>query len=241
MRLSFSVCDDNKEHLEEIKNTINKLSDKHSVEVSLYSMAGELMESLEKAKTCNEPLPNFVLIDIELLDTDGIELGKKIKELYPEICLVFVTSYIEYAVKGYEAKADRYLLKPIKLEDIESLVRDFLQEQNKIKRIIVKDKEQEHLIFIKDIMYISAEDKYTILYTENNRYFDYKSLKDYEELLIDYGFYRIHRKYLINMYHHKSLKKGFVTLSNDVVLPISRRKESKYRENLLKTLERDLL
>lgn len=241
MNLSFSICDDNIEHIAEIDNTIHQLSGNHNIKVDSYITASELLASLEKAKSCKEALPNFVLVDIELPDIDGIELGKKIKELYPEVCLVFVTSYVEYAVKGYEAKADRYLLKPIKLEDMEGLVQKLQQEQTKVKRIILKDKEQEHLIFIKDIMYISAEDKYTVLYTEGKRFLDYKSLNDYEKLLEDYGFYRIHRKYIINMYHHKSLSKGFVTLSDDTILPLSRRKEAQYREKLLKMLEKDLL
>ena len=241
MNLSFSICDDNNEHIEEIKNTISKLGESHQVKVDSYTTAGELLQGLERAKATDKSLPNFVLVDIELPDIDGIELGKKIKELYPQIVLVFITSYVEYAVKGYEAKADRYLLKPISLKDIEGMVQDYLREQTKVKRLILKDKEQEHLIFVKDIMYISAEDKCTILYTDNNKYIDYKSLNDYEKLLGDYGFFRIHRKYLINMYHHRSLSKGFVTLSNDVVLPLSRRREVQYREKLLKMLEKDLL
>lgn len=241
MNISFSICDDNNEHLEAINNTLCEMSDRYGIQVSKYTKPEDLMRDLEKAKARDLSLPNFVLIDIEMPETNGIELGRKIKELYPEVLLVLVTSYIEYAVRGYEAKADRYLLKPVKLQDVENMIQDFVNEQNKIKKIIVKDKEQEHLIYIKDILYISAEDKYTIIYTDNNRYFDYKSLKDYEELLADYGFYRIHRKHLINMHHHKSLKKGFVTLSQDVELPLSRRKESQYREQLLKTLGRDLL
>ncbi|MBE5953282.1 MAG: response regulator transcription factor [Lachnospiraceae bacterium] len=241
MNLSFTICDDNIEHIRDITNTIEQLEISHSVQVSSCTTATELLDKLAQAKSLSKPLPNFVLVDIELPDIDGIELGKKIKELYPAITLVFITSYVEYAVKGYEAKADRYLLKPIKLGDIDSLVQDFLKEQTKVKRLILRNNEQEHLIYIKDILYISAEDKCTILYTENNRFIDYKSLNDYEKLLGDFGFYRIHRKYLINMYHHKSQTKGFVTLSNDTVLPLSRRKEAQYRENLLKMLEKDLL
>lgn len=241
MKFNFALCDDNHNHLNEIKNTICQLSEKHDVTITLHSEGDDLLRCMENMKCKDNSLPDFVLIDIEMPEINGIELAKQVKDLYPEVCLVLVTSYIEYAVKGYEAKADRYLLKPIKFEDVESLIGDFLREQNKVKKIIVKDKEQEHLIFIKDILYISAEDKYTILYTEHNRYFDYKSLKDYEEILADYGFYRIHRKHLINMYHHKSLRKGFVTLTSDVELPLSRRKESQYREQLLKTLGRDLL
>lgn len=241
MNLSFTICDDNKEHIEDIKNTIEQLGKGHNIQVSSCNTAVELLEKLAQAKSSDMTLPNFVLVDIELPDIDGIELGKKIKELYPQIVLVFITSYVEYAVKGYEAKADRYLLKPISLKDIEGMVQDFLKEQTKIKRLLLRDKDQEHLIYIKDILYISAEDKCTILYTDNNHFIDYKSLNDYEKLLGDFGFYRIHRKYLINMYHHKSQAKGFVTLGNDTILPLSRRREVQYRENLLKMLERDLL
>lgn len=241
MNLSFTICDDNLEHIKDITNTIEQLKLGYDVQVNSCTTATELLERLEKAKSCKEALPTFVLVDIQLPDTDGIELGKKIKELYPDITLIFITSYVEYAVKGYEAKADRYLLKPIKSEDIESIVKSFLKEQAKAKRIILRDKEQEHLLYIKDILYISAEDKCTILYTDNNRFIDYKSLNDYEKLLEDFGFYRIHRKYLINMYHHKSQTRGFVTLSNDLILPLSRRKEAQYKEKLLKMLEKDLL
>ncbi len=241
MVINFSICDDNPKSLNEIHDTICRLSDQYKINVSLYSSAGELLDSMKEAERRNQLLPDFVLIDIEMPEMNGIELGKQIKTLFPDVCLVLVTSYLEYAVKGYEAKAYRYLLKPITIEYIEALIQDFMREQNQIKKVLVKDKAQEHLLLIKDIVYISAEDKYTILYTENNHYFDYKSLKEYEELLTDYGFYRIHRKYLINMYYHKSLGKGFVTLSCNVELPISRRKENEYREKLLKMLERDIL
>lgn len=241
MKFNFAICDDNKAHLADIKNTICKLSDRYQIQVSVYTSANELLNAIVEAKQNNMLLPEFVMLDIELPDINGIELGKQIKQIYPEVCLVLVTSYAEYAVQGYEAKADRYLLKPIVEEHIESLLTEYIRDQGKLKKIIVKDKEQEHLIFIKDILYISAEDKYTILYTENNRYFDYKSLKEYEELLADYGFFRIHRKHIVNMYHHKTLKKGFVTLSNDTEIPVSRRREVSYREKLMKMLERDLL
>ncbi len=122
MNLSFTICDDNKEHIEDIKNTIEQLGKGHNVQVSSCTTATELLEKLSEAKSLSKPLPNFVLVDIELPDIEGIELGKKLKDLYPDITLVFITSYVEYAVKGYEAKADRYLLKPISLEAAEVAV-----------------------------------------------------------------------------------------------------------------------
>ena len=73
------------------------------------------------------------------------------------------------------------------------------------------------------------------------RYFDNKSLQYYEERLQEYGFCRAHRKYLVNMHHHKAIKKGAVILSNDIEIPLSRRKESLYRDELLHMMEKNLL
>ena len=241
MEFSFAVCDDDRNHLDALQNMIGQMSGRYRAQVSTYLSSGEFLDSLTNAKMNGEKLPDFALIDIELPEMDGIELGKRVKALCPDICLVFVTSHAEYAIKGYEAKADGYLLKPVTESDIESLMEMYLKHNDVCKKIIVKDKEREHLISIKDIVYISAEDKYTILYTEHNRFLDYKSLKDYEELLSEYGFFRIHRKYLINMRYHKSLGKGYVTIAPDIELPISRRKECLYREKLFQLLEKDLL
>lgn len=241
MKFNFAVCDDNIQHLNSIHDTILKLSDKYDVNVSLYNSPEDLLQSIEENQKNNQSMPSFVLLDIELSDMNGITLGKKIKDSYPDICLVLVTSYIEYAVDGYASKANQYLLKPITVEHIEKMIVNYVQEQKKVKKLLIKDNDGEHLICLNDIVYISSEDKYTVLHTNRQYFIDYKSLKDYEALLSEYGFFRIHRKYIINMYYHKSIKKEFVLLDNDIKLPISRRKEKLYRKNLLKLLEGKLL
>lgn len=239
MELKFAVCDDNIEHLNTIRQTILKLSDRFDIQVFVYQSPEALWEGLGRE---GQKLPvDFVLLDIELPGIDGIKLGRQIKDTYPDICLVLITSYIEYAVAGYASRANHYLLKPITVEHIENLIVTYIQEQKKTKRIAVKDKDGEHMLSLKDIVYISSEDKYTVLHTEDQYYIDYRSLKDYENLLSDYGFFRIHRKYLINMYYNKNLKKGFVVLDGDIRLPISRRRERLYREHLLKFMEGKLL
>lgn len=66
-------------------------------------------------------------------EENGIQTGKKIKEMFPEICLVFVTAYAEYAIQGYEAKAFRYLLKPVTEEAVRKLFGEIKAECDKTK------------------------------------------------------------------------------------------------------------
>lgn len=65
----------------------------------------------------------LVLLDIEMPQMNGIELGKRIREIYPDIVLIFITGYEKYAIDAWKLKADYYLTKPYKREDIEYVIR----------------------------------------------------------------------------------------------------------------------
>lgn len=90
-------------------------------------------------------------------------------------------------------------------------------------------------------MYISAEDKYTVLYTRKHHYIERISLNEYEKLLASYGFYRTHRKYIMNLQYHKGMGEGKVYLADDSSIPISRRREKGYHKALLQQLEKELI
>ncbi|MBQ0001833.1 MAG: response regulator [Clostridiales bacterium] len=74
----------------------------------------------EEALTYLEANPvDVVFLDINMPGMNGLSLAEKIKELYPETVLVFVTSYLEYAIDAFQLHADGYLTKPISVEDIQ--------------------------------------------------------------------------------------------------------------------------
>ncbi len=106
---------------------------------------------------------------------------------------------------------------------------------------MIKSGEGEILLPVRDIIYISAEDKYTIVYTQNNYYITDESLKYYEGKLVPLGFFRIHRKYLINMYYHKSVSGNKLLLSHGIELPLSRRRNEAYKRKLFHFMKDDLV
>lgn len=239
--LTIYVCDDIEEHGKQLSDVLLGLSKEFPLEVKLFSAADKMMQELRSLQEQQAPSPDLILLDIRLSQVDGVTLGKKIKQMHSETFLVFVTAYAEYAVKGYEANAFRYLLKPITEEVVRNLLVDMKVESSKQKKMSVKTKNGEIMISLRDLIYISAEDKYTVLYTKTSHYISDLSLTRYEEQLTGYGFFRIHRKYLVNMYHHRGIQAGKVLLHNDCGLPISKKRLADYQSELFRYFGEDLI
>ncbi len=234
------ICDDIYEHALTLQNALQSLGDKYPCSVTISSSSEELLTFLEAVTTGDKPAPDVIFMDIRLPESDGITLGKKIKELCPHTYLVFVTAYIEYAVKGYEAEAFRYLLKPVTKEALRGLMEDIKADSDKSKKILIKGKKNSALVALSDILYISAEDKYAIVYTKNDHFISDMSLNKYEEQLSEYGFYRIHRKCLVNVFHHRSICGNKVQVSDGTLLPVSKSKIGTYQDYVF-TYMRDSL
>ena len=239
--LRIYLCDDQEEHIQQICDNFSAVSKEYPLQITSFLSPANLLEQLKKQSEQNDAMPELVLLDIEMSEVDGISLGKEIKQAFPDIYLVFITAYEEYAIQGYEANAFRYLLKPVTAKHIIKLLTDLNNEQNKRKKIMTKTRDGECFLHVQDIIHICAEDKYAVIYTQSKHYVSDCSLKDYEEQLTPYGFFRIHRKHLINMYHHKAIKGSDIVLSNGISLPISKRKITAYRSKLFSCLKEDLI
>lgn len=220
--MTVYICDDSQEQINILCRRLKNISSQIVIEA--FDSSGNLLTRLEELQHQGEKMPTLLFLDIEMPEEDGIRVGKKIRELAPELCLVFVTAYAEYAMQGYEARAFRYLLKPVTEEDLRKLFREMKAEADKIKKILVKTRQGERQLFLREIMYISAEDKYSVIYTRDGHYISDVSLTDYEIRLADWGFFRIHRKYLLNLHYQKGMERGNILLTNGGRLPISKRK-----------------
>ena len=82
-------------------------------EVKGFTKAKEAISFLQKGNK-----PDLALLDIDMPDINGIALAAKLKSLQPDIAIIFVTGYAEYAVKAFEVHVQGYLLKPINAEKL---------------------------------------------------------------------------------------------------------------------------
>ena len=126
-------------------------------------------------------------------------------------------------------KSDGYAHIDLLLENIRKKVDNF-------KRIALSTSDGIHLFDVSDIIRCESEDNYTKFYIKNNKpIMISKTLKEYEELLSEHGFERIHQSHLINLSYLKSyIKKdgGYVVMADNSHLPISQRKKERLQEVL---------
>ncbi|WP_282030499.1 LytR/AlgR family response regulator transcription factor [Winogradskyella eximia] len=200
--------------------------------------------------------PDLVLLDIELTDGSGFQLLQKLPSY--DFKVVFITAFDSYAIKAIKFSAIDYILKPVNeiefkeaiqraLDLIESkehtesqfniLMNSFKKElQN--KKLVLRTQNSMHIVDISDIHFCKSDNSYTTFYfKDGEKILVSKSLKDYESLLKEYGFFRPHQSYLVNLNHIKKVDKtdhGFIIMKNKKEIPISTRQ----KKNLIDLLDR---
>ena len=204
--------------------------------------------------------PQVVFLDIHLGDGSGFDLLEEVNQrgkLNSQI--VFITAHEQYAIKAFRFSALDFLLKPVDPEELQKVMEKLQQVIDKndsvahidlllenirkkvdnFKRIALSNSDGIHLFEVSDIIRCESEDNYTKFYIKNSKpILISKTLKEYEELLTEHGFERIHQSHLINLAYLKSyIKKdgGYVIMADNANLPISQRKKERLQE-LLKTL-----
>lgn len=234
------ICDDNPEQLEQMRCICCNVMQLPDDMVALYRSGVTMDEALRSGKLFCDGARLVAFLDIEMDGLDGVQLGRNIHELMPESVVVFITAHPEYAIRGYEARAFRYLLKPLTQTSVEKVMDEIRREFSENKSIKLKLSGFEKPICLEDIVYISAEDKYAIIYTADGHITARDSLGELERELEEHGFFRIHRKYLVNMRYHRELCRGKLILSDGNVLPVSRRRENMYRDKIMEKMEKEL-
>src|SRR5688572_3299056 len=190
--------------------------------------------------------PDVVFLDIQLQRETGFDLLTRLKEINFEV--IFTTAYSEYAIKAFKFSAIDYLLKPIDIEELKRAVAKVEKRKddtigsrlnelmNNLKTNSVENYKlalptSDGLVFIKmlDIIYCEASSNYTeITLADGKKYVVSRTLKEYEDLLEGYNFYRIHNSYLINLNAIKKYVRGdggYVVMSDDKSLDVSKRKK----------------
>ncbi len=206
--------------------------------IAVCSNGFELIIKLKELK------PDVIFLDIRMPQLNGFEVLELLGDEAPDI--IFVTAYDEFAVKAFEANALDYLLKPINPErlkkSIEKLknsgdvnykgynkILDIQKEQISLNRILVKDGSNVHIIPVNEIVWLEAQDDYVAIHTEKNLFLKLDRLSNFENLLDERLFKRIHRSFIVNMdYVQRIENQKWAVLKSSKKLPISRSGYSRY-------------
>jgi len=197
--------------------------------------------------------PELVLLDIKMADGDAFDLLEKIDSITFKI--IFITAYEEYALKAFKFSALDYLLKPVSIDDLriafEKAENQILTElklqlatlQNNInsprhKTLVLRSAEKIYLIELRDIIRCESDRNYTYFFVnEQRKRIVSQPMKDYEDLLEEFGFVRIHKSHMVNLSYIESFDKadgGSIILKDKTELPVARRKKNELLERFSK-------
>ena len=242
--MNVIIIDDEKQavaslemELKEIRQSIKIIGVAHSVK--------------EGTKLLKKVTPDILFLDIRLNDGLGFEVLEKIGN-FGKFHVVFTTAYDQYALEAFKHRAFDYLLKPIDLDELEQCIAEIIQRNGQTHKFSEKQLDQivtlsnaistepkialntGNGIYIKplaEIIYIQADGNYTrfIMKGSSRPLLISRPLKDFEDMLSQSGFVRIHYSHLINLsqLHSFHSKDGsYVVMSDKSVLPVSTRKKA---------------
>lgn len=191
--------------------------------------------------------PQLVFLDIQLRNETAFNLLDKFETITFEI--IFTTAHNEFAVKAFRYSALDYLLKPIDIGELKSAVgkakekirlkqtsmaeqiqilnHHWDQTKNTAGKIAIPSHEGMEFVFVNDIIYCHGQGNYTELYMiDKSKITSSRTMKLYEDILLEHSFFRAHKSYLINLAHIKSYHRGeggTVIMNNGHEIEIARR------------------
>lgn len=239
---SAIIIDDEDNNRENLKDLLLQ----HCSEVKVLGMADSAMEGIKLIKKHH---PQIVFLDIQMPYGSGFDMLEGIDEIDFEI--IFVTAFNQYAIKAIKFSALDYILKPINIEELknaidkigrklstrekDSRLNNFLTNINKHesdKKIALPTSDELKFIPVKEIIHCKGDNNYThIVLTSGEKIMVSKTLKDFEELLEEFNFIRVHQSHLVNIHHVKTFVKtggGSIIMSNNEQFPVSRQKKEMF-------------
>jgi two-component system LytT family response regulator len=234
------------------RESLSKMIEKNCKQLEIVAKADSAQAAFEAITTKQ---PHLVFLDIEMPNGNAFDLLEKFKEI--NFNIIFTTAYDHYAIKAIKFSAVDYILKPIDPEELVEAVKRFEKKQqgepsvldkqfktllsnvrpeNKLKKVGIPDGDGLIFINLSDIIRCESDGNYTFfILTSGKKIIASRTLGEYEQMFTEDNFFRVHRSHLINLQHVKKYIKGeggYVIMSDDSQVEVSRRNKNEFLEKL---------
>lgn len=222
-KLKIGICDDEQIIINQLERMIKDFIQKVSIDA-------DIIEFLSGRDLLDKVLDlDVVFLDINMPDMDGIETGKYIQRINKNIKVIMATSMIERFKESFKINAFRFVTKPFEQEEIEEALNAVLKLRIGAEVIDLYEKRQSYCIQHRDIQYIISQDSYVEFIVENRVFRKETSINELEKVMNPILFFRIHRKYMVNMLWIQKIYDGKIKINNTDI-PISRRNRKKFEQ-----------
>lgn len=226
MNIKIGIIENEKKYSQNLCDLLETWSSAQSctLDIQLFSTGKEILQT-------NDLDHNILFIDIQLDDTNGVDIAKTLRKKNCSSEIVFLTAYKEYVFEGYNVHALNYILKPITYEKLKACM-DAVLESIQSENYILRNRDIIIKIPYKEIMYILSSRHHMDIVTKEKTYTHLISIKKLLNCL-PAQFVQCHRTAIINVNFIQKLEGREVLMSDFTTLPIS----NTYLKDVRKKLE----
>ncbi len=217
--IKVAICEDNETQLTSLYNLTKEIFDNLNLQYIIIKFAdgNNLLKS-----TYNF---HIYLLDIQLNDSSGIDIAKKIQLHDKNAIIIFVTALKDYIFDAFDLRAFNYILKPINKNRYKNILYSAVNSlQKEDKFILAKYNGYSSKILFNDITYIESLKRKIKVHTLTNVFEYYYKLSDIEKELAGDNFFRCHKSYIVNLKFVQSYNNTNIILENGQEIFLSKHK-----------------
>ncbi|MEP7106392.1 MAG: LytTR family DNA-binding domain-containing protein [Ferruginibacter sp.] len=240
------IVDDEQHCTDRLTGLLTKF---HSNEIHLFAPVSSVKEGIKAIK---QHQPDLIFLDVQIKDRTGFDLLRECDKINFKI--IFTTAYDRFAIQAIKFSAIGYLLKPIDEDDLAEaldklkemsvehtslmagVIENNLSQPPRKKKLTIPTGNELLFLNIEDIIRCHSDINYTTIYKKDKQKIVVaKTLKEFEELLADQDFFRIHNSDLISLACIKSYNKGkggSVILYDGTELEVSTRRKEEFLKKM---------
>ena len=235
--MNVLVCDDERQIVDSIIETLEKKTEETQVSSRFYGVSQPSQIDFSRPY-------DIALLDIDMGETNGIELARKLRAENENIVIIFITNFIQYAPEGFEVQAFRYLLKADLSAKLDSYFDSAVQEVLRRKQLVTISINSEIIdVPVNDILYLESHRRIIVMHLLDEKRPAYQFYGNITELsekmtkmaaeLEPMGFLRIQKSYLVNMHYVEIFQYNKVQLRGGLCLAPSEKNYSELKQKYL--------
>lgn len=220
--IKIAVCDDDTICLQHTSELLKQYTEV-SLTLFCFQSGRELLESEEHF--------DLILLDIDMPEINGIDTGKRIRELDKKVKIIYITNYMDYALFAFEVHAFAYLLKPIEPKKLFNQLDEALAYLKEKPPCQLEYETLQGIIrlFPKDIYYFEYEKRKVFMKTTEGTYVLNQKISEIAKKMEAFHFFMPHKSFSINLYFVRTIKGYDIYMMDGSVIPLSQKKASSFR------------
>lgn len=228
------ICDDDVLITDELTRYINEFFSEYKYagpEIGIFHSGEDILNDTGEK--------DIVFLDIQMKGIDGIFVGNTLTDMYKNIIIIVITSYMEYLDSAMRFHVFRYLSKPIDKHRLFVNMADAMNLYNSCSaKIAIETPRKMYTVSTADIIMVTTGNRHVTVYTTNATYDSIRDFNYWVDTLNNSQFFRTHRSYIINMDYVSDYDHETISLCNNKYNAyLTKRKYNSFNEAYLLFLE----